>query len=644
MTTYTITSFDMDYLDGDPDPYYLVDVLTTLDDMYHNNDEPFVTDGEYDAIRRIAHRMLPHHKYFTGIGSEVRGGKTKLPYPLGSLDQIEIGDIQGWVVKWNLFTETGCITDKLDGTSALVIYDKSGKLQIAYSRGDGIEGADITRHIKRFAPTSIGVPKAVRGEVILSKKNFEFLKTRVMSRSGKPYRNARNMVAGVMNAETNDDLVYQYLEFIAYEDIGNDTSKELMLDGLKAVGFSIPYFDIVLGKDLTDAMLATYLNKRRSVVGYEIDGIVIDVNGATKRKQMNPSKDTLNPAYAIKYKVADASNLAETIVRTVHWNISKDGYFKPRVEFEPVDLMGVTITFATGFNAKFIVDNKIGPGAKIEITRTGDVIPYIKSVVTGATPEMPSEPYVWIDNAYGEVDIALSDPESSDDVQINRIAYFFDTIGAPHIRKGSIIKLYNAILSPLQSIDDIIRATKEELEQHIGSNGSKIYYGIRKALTNIPAWKLMGATHFFGRGVGTRRFKALIGEMGYSKMIAASLLEITNVDKFDVTIGSQIINGMPDYLDWIKPFVDDELITIEYDSTTISTDSALSGMNVVFTGFRNNDLQKRAEQVGANFQTTVSSKTNYVVAADPNSTSTKLKKARDLGVKVIAIDEFEVMI
>ena len=148
----------------------LVSVLREADDLYHNGHESFLTDSEYDTVRRYVEIAEPFHEYFTGVGAEVRGGKIKLPYTLGSLDQVYEGDIHSWMDKHNLHGENLTITDKLDGISALLVYDTSG-LRIAYSRGNGKEGADITRHLKQIQEKSEVIPSttehkiAVRGEL-----------------------------------------------------------------------------------------------------------------------------------------------------------------------------------------------------------------------------------------------------------------------------------------------------------------------------------------------------------------------------------------------------------------------------------------------------------------------------------------------
>lgn len=365
----------------------MIEALKDADDAYFNTHSPIISDAEYDKLYKATKKAIPHHVYFTGVGSDVRGGKIDLPYQMGSLDQVYHGEIQDWVAN-NGLDQLACIcTEKLDGTSAMVVYDSNGDLQIAYSRGNGIQGADITRHIKHIPSVPNKVqdgPKVVRGEVIISKINFPKLQANFSRHStGESYKNARNAVAGIMNRKENDKRIYGYVDFIAYEIIGYEgNSKFNMLADLKGYdSFKTPRNTWLEGKDMNDVNLTEILEDMRTYSDYEIDGIVIDVDLAAKRDQMNPTKDTLNPAYSVKYKIADASNLAIAEVVEVEWNTSKHGFLKPRVKIKPIELVGVTITYATGFNAKFIFENMIGPGAKVEITRSGDVIPFIQKVI-----------------------------------------------------------------------------------------------------------------------------------------------------------------------------------------------------------------------------------------------------------------------
>ena len=193
-----------DYDDYDVDT--LVTALRTLDTVYFNDDESWLTDGQYDALRRFVLTLDPLNDYFKKVGANVRGGKIKLPYELGSLDQVEIGEITDWVGEWMLQKEQVAITEKLDGMSCLITYNADGSLAIAYSRGNGTEGADITRHVKHLdIPKNVGGTKAIRAEIIISKKNFPKIQKLIKRRAGGEYKNARNMISGSMNASKLKD-------------------------------------------------------------------------------------------------------------------------------------------------------------------------------------------------------------------------------------------------------------------------------------------------------------------------------------------------------------------------------------------------------------------------------------------------------
>ncbi len=626
-------SFDM------YDVEILVEILTKSDDLYHNDEEPFLPDVQYDFLRQYTERLDPSNVYFTGVGSDVRGGKVKLPYAMGSLDQVQIGEITDWVGNWGLQDELVVMTDKLDGTSAMVIYNKTGDLQIAYSRGNGVEGADIYRHISklRSVPKKVDSAMVVRGEVIIEQATFPFLCKEVQRKSGKPYKNPRNAVAGFMNSKTTNEIVYNYIKFVAYQVVGSERSKQDQLRELEKMGFEVPHSLAVRGKALTDRQLANHLNVRRQASVYEIDGLVLDVDSVTKRSEMNPTRDTLNPAYAIKYKVADAENVAYPTVIGVEYNLSKHGFWKPRVNIEPIELGGVTIEYATGFNAKFILNKGIGPGAVIQITRSGDVIPFIQRVVTPADPQMPSGVWEWTENEFGEnVDAKVANPDDYDEVIIKRMTSFFTKIDAPMLKQATVQLLFEEGYS---SISEIINASKSELVGVIGENGNKVFDGLREKLTGIPLYKIIGA-HSSQRGIGVRKMKKLqkaLGQDGLYKCNDASI--IATVDGFDTKTAEYTMKVISKFVDFFADVRD--LVTIAEEETT---GSVLANEKICFTGIRDKELEAKIESLGGTIQSSVSGKTTILIAKNPDSTTGKPKKARALGIKIMGVDEFKEML
>ena len=621
----------------------LIEVLKQADDQYYNGSgESFLPDPTYDKMRRFAEKLDPTHPYFTGVGSDVRGGKIKLPFQMGSLDQVYEGETMKWALNLGLDEDTKVtVSNKLDGTSAMIIYDEEGNLNIAYSRGNGIEGADITRHVKKIpsVPKSVksnGKRLVVRGEMIINRHRFKDIQQKVTSRNGRPYKNPRNMTAGLMNASKNPDIVYDYIEFVAYDIIRpSDISKHAQFETLYKLGFTVAYSTYFAVKDLTDKKLTAHLAEQRDSYPYEIDGVVIDVDSWKMRQRINPTRETLNPAYAVKYKVADESNVAIADVESVIWTASKHAYLKPRVKITPVELVGVTVTYATGFNAKFIKDNNIGPGARVQITRSGDVIPFIQKVVEPAPePQMPEEEFMW--NETG-VDAILLD--HGEEVDVRKIIDFFATIEVPHFGEGNVRKLYEA---GYKTIEDMIMIDDVTALALLGKNGLKIVEGIEDKLTDVPLYKLMGALPFFGRGVGVRKFKKLQAAFGTEDLHKGlTVEEICSVEGFEEKTAQKIVAGYEDYFDFIDAVREGFDLSIAEDEVA---DGDMVGQKIVFTGFRDRNLQAQIEAAGGEVQSGVSSKTTLVVAANPNSNSGKVKKAREKGVKIVGIDEFKDML
>lgn len=203
----------------DYDVETLVEILKHADDLYYNSDGSFLTDADYDAIRLYAYQQEPDHSYFTGIGSQVRGGKVALPVPLGSLNQIEYDEVEKWVKDHSVYSKKIIITEKLDGISLLLVYDKNGHLQNGFTRGDGTNGTDISHHIRHIPsiPKHVQDISLVRGELIIPKHNWSYVKCTVTTKSGTPYKNARNCIAGLINSAHIDSRVYPLIDFVAYD-------------------------------------------------------------------------------------------------------------------------------------------------------------------------------------------------------------------------------------------------------------------------------------------------------------------------------------------------------------------------------------------------------------------------------------------
>lgn len=416
--------------------------------------------------------------------------------------------------------------------------------------------------------------------------------------------------------------------------------KVYQLSRLQSEGFMVPHYDVVLGKNLNDDFLEGVIQDHKSRTDFALDGVVIEVNNADVRKQLENKKRTskLNPAYARKFKLADVSNNAIAVVKTVHWQITKDARLRPRIEIEPIDLMGVTITYATCHNAKYVFEHNINTGTMVRLTRSGDVIPYILDVVQSSDspslPDLDPNEYDWDEN---NVDYVLIDEEHPM-VQFRKLKFGIEALGTEYLGESSIEKLFNAGYTTLEHVIKMPKGTA--LKVTGSKTGEKGHESLKEKLNPVKENILAKASGTFGRGIGSRILEPLVEKYG-TLHTGITLEEIMEFDGIQEKTAKKIHAGL-------KPF-DDFKKSIQGFYTLNVTQKpkqggSLSGVTFVFTGFRDKDSQSIIENKGGKVASGVSKNVQYVVAKDPDSGSSKLKKAADLGCKIISIEEMKGMI
>lgn len=636
----------------------LIACLRELDDIYSNSpeviDEFDLTDTKYDNLYASVKRLYPSNEYFLGVGSASRTGKVDLPYQMGSLNQLYSNeDLQKWISEHNLEDAELVISAKYDGNACEAIFNQNGKLQISFSRGDGFQGADTTRHInhvmskyvidiatirQKISHLNNASTVDLRGEVICRKSLFESNRT---SMDGYIFKNPRNMVAGLMNKDKSDISILTNLTFVPFniDSVSGQMNKKDQLDLLKEAGFTSVRYVVKKGKDVNSTVLIDIMRTFKQEEDYELDGVVIEVNDAVLRSQIEPKNDSLNPEYAIKFKENAAA--VSVTVSHIEWNVSKHGYLKPTVVYEPVQIQGVTCSRATGFNAGFINQNKIGKGAVISIVRSGDVIPHITSVVTPSYAELPDVnvvgKYHWTVNDNDEqVDIVLDDLPT--EAKLLQVVHFAQTLKIPLLSEGNVKKV-NEVMGYVDIID-FVKMSESNWVYAIGSNGEKIYNSMQEIFANVEDTKLAAAIGCFGRGVGYRKLKKITRDIG------KNVAEITPINILKAAgVGNVTYDLIIDNLGKYKQFVADVEGYINVVSG-INTQGKFSGISIVFTGFRDADLQTYIEKRGGDVKSSVSKKTNIVVTNDVNGKSSKLDKARELikeGFKIdlLTVEEFK---
>jgi len=622
----------------------LVKKLTKAADAYYNTGETIMSDADYDALEAMLRDLDPDNPFFLKVGSETRGDKVKLPVTMGSLDQVHEGELTKWIANQKLDNIDIVVADKLDGNSILLVYNDMGNLQVAFTRGTGVEGQDVTRHIRQMKNvplTNIKNLRFVVAEIIIPDDVFQEIKEKLQKETGKVYKNPRNFVAGQMNKKVASSIFYEYANVVAYGLRKTSFNKSKQYQILQQNGFITAKYKIIKGKDLSDEELVKLLDDRHKESPYALDGLVLDVDDYKIAKKMASEKksSSLNPPSAKKFKVGQAENVTTSTVLKVHWKVSKDGYLKPRVEIEPVDLMGVTVRFATGFNAKFIVDNKIGPGAKITITRSGDVIPFIKGIVIqAAEPSLPDPTefgtYRWSEpNAQGKrIDLILTNIEGNESVKLRRLIQFFSALSIEFISHRSLEKLFSAGFTTPESI---ITAKVQDIQAIVGEvNGRKGMISLSNKLTNIKPWILAGAHPAFGRGIGQQKLKKVFDQ--YHQILDLTLDQLVAVEGIEINTAKKIKASEDEYKKFLKAIDGFYSLDNKVDNKVITGE--LVGEYIVFTGFRDAELQAKLEAAGAEVGNS-KSKMTILVAKDPNSNSSKLRQAIDKGIKVIGIED-----
>lgn len=611
----------------------LVKILKEADKAYHDKGEIILTDLQYDILKDRLKDIAPKNAYFKKVGYKPNDKlKIKLPYYLGSQDKIKYEDynkkeLERWKIKFDNPIEY-VISEKLDGISCLIV-NNSGDIKI-YTRGDGFYGIDIT-YIKDYIksiPLKIPEGLAIRGELLLSKKNWEKIKD-----SGA---NARNVVAGVINKKEVDKKILPLIDFIVYDLLSERIDNYNALNLVKKLGFKVVKHQL-LKEELTNDKLFEFLKNFKSTSDYEIDGIVITHN----KKYI--LKDGENPKYSFAFKSNLLVDEVEVVVTDISWNVSKDKYLKPVVKFNPVNIDGVTIKQATGFNADFIVKNKIGIGSIIKIQRSGGVIPDISEVLKPADnnkPLMPTIPYKWNKT---NIDIILIGDDKNREHDIKSFSFFMKSLNIKGVGEGIITKLYD---EGYDTIIKIVNITKNEVIAIDGFK-EKSSENLIKALSEIKnktCDELMIASNLLGRGLGEKKLKLILKEFPYICYDKTNALKITKDDL-------KKINGMGDItseqfienLNKFYDFIDELEIKFKKNKDIINNNFNPNFENkyFVFSGFRNKDYEDAIKKNNGIVDDNITKNTNYLIVKNKEKITGKIKIAMEKGIKILTEEEFK---
>jgi NAD-dependent DNA ligase len=598
-------------------------VLIEADKRYYSegkNSKPLMNDSTYDMLKDYVEAKDPEFvKNKVGHAAKVRvtGKKTKLPRWMGSMDKKK---------KLDNPVQNVVLSDKLDGVSCM-LHLLNNKM-ILYTRGNGKVGQNIS-HLSPYinflnVKYDHSSELMVRGELIIQKDVFEKIQ--------EDESNARNTVSGFVNSKTIPQKLKNKIDFVAYEMVVPENISPFEQFKYLKKHTSLKIVTHQREDTLNQEEVSRYLKKRKLNSEYEMDGIIV-----AKDIEYTPPTSG-NPKHAFAYKENSVENRVNTTVTKIKWKVSKDGYLKPTVFFKKIVINNVNIIKATGHNAKFVVDNKIGKGSVIAVERSGDVIPKIVKTIQGAEPDMPKDvKYKWNDT---KIDILIDD-DSNSAINKKQFEYLVDKLGFDHMGKGTIVKLYDDL--GIRTIAQLYDTPAEKLETMKGfakDSALKLYNSIqsrRKTLTEVD---YMIASNAFGRGFGEKTLVLIT--KAYPINTTPTVDQLLAVDGIAKKRAEQYVEG----LNVFRGFVSQNKLTfndkpVESDSKKepVVTEGKYKNMVFLFTGFRDKALEEKITSQAGKMESSFKKSVTHLVIKDSSVNNSKVTKAKESGVTVITKDD-----
>jgi len=605
------------------------------------NDESVISDNIYDLLIDFLTLRNPKSKILKQIGAKVNSkNKVKLDYHLGSMDKIKppSNKLDKWKDK---YSGPFILSEKLDGVSALLTYKKNGDIKL-FTRGTATHGIDITPIVKYLTkiPSTERIKEyvkknnlkskhsdnliAFRGELIISRKDFD-------SKWKSTKSNAINTVSGLVNSKKIDPLLAGSTNLVIYEVVDPNMKLLNQFKISDDLGFKTVHNKEM--KEINFDKLSEYLKKRKKQSKYVIDGIIVSNNDLHQRNTKG------NPEYAFAFKDILEEQKAISDIVEIEWKVSKDGYINPIVIIKPVEIGGVTIHRITAYNAKYVVDNKLGVGAKIEIIRSGDVIPKIINVIKPAKkPDLPDGEWKWNES---KVDIITSNMNTKE-IEIKNNHYFFSTLDTKGLGLKIVEKLYDA---GLKSVVDILKANKDDFLKVEGfkeKSSDNLVKSIKKATDGIHLYDLMKATNKLGHGMGSERCKLILEKIPnlmtqYKKWSKKEFMDkLKDIPSFEDKTSKVFVDNFPKFITFYKSI--EKYVVIKKNTVVKNKNSDLNGKTIVLSGFRDKQLETKLKELDVKIGSTVSKNTNILVVKDNDvikEKTGKVKKAQDLNVKII---------
>lgn len=635
--------------------------------LYYTDDNPEIEDYEYDKLFRELEnleREFPELKKDDSPTNKVGGTilekfeKFEHPIAMYSLSNVmneeEFLEFDNRMQKeLNTSKIKYTVENKFDGLALELIYEK-GKLTVASTRGDGQVGENVTNNVNMMnnVPKSIKDTKKliVRGEALITKKDFEILNKEREELEEIPFANARNAASGGLRQLDSSESKKRRLKFFAYQ-IANYkdfdlTNEYKSMEFLSELGFTVegvhPNID-------AKKVLETYydIQEKRSKMDYEIDGLVIKVDDVKYQEKLGFLSRAPRFAVAFKFKPEEK----ETILKNIEVQVGRTGALTPVAKLEPVQVGGVTVSNVTLHNPNEIKSKDIRIGDTVVVIRSGDVIPKIVRVVLEKRPsdskvfEFPKKcPVCGGDTAVTDGDVIVRCINEECPSKITRYIEYF--VSKPAMNMERIGKEWIAVFTKsglVKTPADLYKITRDDLFK-FERMGEKLASYMLESIENSKNTTLKRFIYALGiRQVGETTAdllaKYFTSVENFKKATIDDLQNIEGIGEisaksiYDFLYNKKTLKLIDDLLDAGVNPVFEKLTTVE---------SPLTGKNVVITGsiegFTRNSAKEAAERLGATVQSAVSKNTDILIVGE--KAGSKLKKAQELGIQIMEADDF----
>ena len=652
----------------------LRDELNQHNYNYYVLDKPTISDFEFDQkLKQLQDLEAQHPDFFDENSPTQRVGgmvtknfeTIKHEYRMYSLDNsYSIEDLQDWEIRiqkvlGDVPLEYTCEL-KYDGASISISYE-NGRLVRAVTRGDGFQGDDVTNNIKTIKAVPIHLkgdfPEKfdIRGEIILPFAGFEKMNQELIEIGETPYSNPRNTASGSLKLQDSAEVAKRPLDCLLYFVIGNNLPFKTQFEGLQKArdwGFKVPTKS-KLAKNLSEVFeYINYWDKHRHDLPYETDGVVIKVNNLQHQDELGYTAKLPRWAMAYKFKAEQVI----TKLNSISYQVGRTGAITPVANLEPVQLAGTIVKRASLHNADQIEKLDIRIGDEVFVEKGGEIIPKIIAVAQRGNQAEPTkyithcpECQTELVRSEGEANHFCPNFYGCPPQIIGRIQHFITrkAMDIDGLGGETVALLFNAGL--VTNYADLYELKKEQiipLERMAEKSAENLINGIEKSKT-IPFERVLYALGI--RYVGETVAKKLAKHYKSIDAIAqASIMDLILVDEIGDKIAQSVVQFFENQeniriIDRLKSFG----VQLESGAEDVLLSEKLKGKTFVVSGvfeiYSRDELKKAIEDNGGKVGSSISSKTDYVIAGD-NMGPSKLEKANQLKIAIISETDFKHMI